>query len=222
MVKGLSNKKIVISMKKAESKILQMKNFRLKLFFLILAFSAFLLLSGCATEYMNKNPVGELFPSISGQSLDEKPYLIPRDLGGKKTLLLIGYRQNAQFDIDRWMMGMDMQGIHIPMIELPAIQSFLAGLFKGKIDEGMRAGIPRELWPVVVTTYEDGKRVQNFTGNERPNNARVVLLNKTGRVVYFYDRGFSVQALNKLHKAIQRPECGDKSKTQTLSSRLEF
>ncbi len=174
---------------------------------LVLAASSFL--TGCATEFTNKNPTGELFPRIAGQSLDRQSFRIPQDLGGTTTLLLIGYKQNTQFDIDRWMIALDMKGIKLPIVEVPAIQGFFPGMFKSRIDEGMRAGIPQELWPGVVTVYEDGGRVQSFTGNVRPNNTRVVLLNGTGRVVYFYDRGFSVQALNNLQQAIQRPECED-------------
>jgi hypothetical protein len=54
------------------------------------------------------------------------------------------------------------------------------------------------LWKGVVTVYKDGEQVQSFTGNERPNNARVVLLTKDGSIVHFYDEGFSVDALNQL------------------------
>lgn len=62
----------------------------------------------------------------------------------------------------------------------------------------MRRGIPKELWGGVITIYEDGERIQAFTGNEKPNNARVLLLDEKGNVVYFYDSGFSVAALNEL------------------------
>ena len=60
------------------------------------------------------------------------------------------------------------------------------------------AAFPKSYGVVVITIYEDGERIQAFTGNEKPNNARVVLLNRKGEVAYFYDRGFSVAALNEL------------------------
>jgi hypothetical protein len=75
-------------------------------------------------------------------------------------------------------------------------------MFKSSIDEGMRKGIPKELWGGVITSYGDGATVQAYTGNENPNNARVLLLNPMGRVIYFYDRGFSVLALNELRDKI--------------------
>ena len=61
----------------------------------------------------------------------------------------------------------------------------------------MRRGIPSELWSSVITVYKDGETIQKFTGNENPNNARVLLI-KEAKVKFFYDRGFSVSALNEL------------------------
>ena len=62
----------------------------------------------------------------------------------------------------------------------------------------MRKGIPKSLWKGVVTVYGDGEKVQELTGNENSSNARVVLLNKAGEILYFYDQGFAVDALNNL------------------------
>ena len=68
----------------------------------------------------------------------------------------------------------------------------------------MRGGIPKELWSIVVTVYEDGDNVQRYTGNIKPNNARVMAIDKSGDVVYFYDRGFSVAALNDVIRALEQ------------------
>ncbi|HBY86148.1 MAG TPA: hypothetical protein DEO86_09755, partial [Colwellia sp.] len=138
------------------------------------------------------------FPSISGQTLEEKTMNIPEDFDNDFTLLLIGYKQNSQFDIDRWLIGLDMTETNVPTYEIPTIQGLFPRMFSTVIDNGMRAGIPKPLWKGVVTVYNDGEKVQTFTGNDRPNNARVVLLTKGGSIVHFYDEGFSVNALNQL------------------------
>ena len=75
-------------------------------------------------------------------------------------------------------------------------------MFQSSIDNGMRRGIPKELWGGVITVYGDGALVQEFTGNQNPNNARVLLLDQMGKVIYFHDRGFSVPALNELRDKI--------------------
>ena len=75
-------------------------------------------------------------------------------------------------------------------------------MFSTFIDNGMRAGIPKPLWKGVITVYGDGEKVQAFTGNENAANTRVVLLNKQGQILYFYDQGFSVAALNEMKNVL--------------------
>ena len=162
-----------------------------------------LMLSACSAQYPNQQITGKQFPTISGQSLDEKSVTIPSDFKADKTLLLIGYKQDIQFDIDRWLIGLDMTGVKLPTYELPTIAGMAPRMFSTFIDSGMRKGIPKELWGGVITIYKDGEAVQKFTGNESPNNSRVVLINSSGEILYFYDRGFSVDALNKLKANIE-------------------
>jgi len=171
---------------------------------LILILFAATLLVGCATTYTNKNPVGEMFPKISGESLEKNEIQMPDYFKGNQVVLLLGYKQDSQFDIDRWLIGLDMTNTNVKVYELPTIQGMLPRMFSTFIDAGMRKGIPKELWGGVITIYADGAELQEFTGNETPNNTRVLLLDKNGKVIFFYDRGFSVPALNELKKMIEK------------------
>jgi hypothetical protein len=145
---------------------------------------------------------GDKMIEVTRQSLEGHSVVIPRDFAGQETLLLFGYKQNSQFDIDRWLIGLDMTKTNVAAYEIPTIQGMLPRMFSGFIDGGMRKGIPKNLWKGVVTVYEDGDKVQRFTGNLNPNNARVMLLDKQGNIVYFYDRGFSVAALNEVRSQL--------------------
>ena len=163
----------------------------------------FLFFSSCANyEYPSQVTIGDKMIEVTGQSLEGNSVVIPRDFAGQETLLLIGYKQNSQFDIDRWLIGLDMTKTNVAAYEIPTIQGMLPRMFSGFIDGGMRKGIPKNLWKGVVTVYEDGDKVQRFTGNLNPNNARVMLLDKQGNIVYFYDRGFSVAALNEVRSLL--------------------
>ena len=164
---------------------------------------AVVLLSACTSQYPNQQVTGKQFPSISGESLEKNMVTIPSDFKADKTLILIGYKQDSQFDIDRWLIGLDMAGITLPTYELPTIAGMAPRMFSTFIDSGMRKGIPKELWGGVITIYNDGEAVQKFTGNQSPNNSRVVLIDSNGKILYFYDRGFSVDALNKLKARIE-------------------
>jgi hypothetical protein len=168
---------------------------------LLICFFAFLTL-GCSTNYVNQSITGKPFPSISGKSLEEKMVNIPQDFKGSTTLLLIGYKQNSQFDIDRWLIGLDMTNTVVDVYEIPTIQGLFPQMFSTMIDNGMRAGIPKSLWKGVITVYADGEKIQAYTGNENPNSARVVLLNEKGIVIYMYDDGFSVEALNQVRSLL--------------------
>ena len=163
-----------------------------------------LVVSGCSTQYPNQALLGKQFPTVTGESLEQKSFTIPEDFNNPNTLLLIGYKQDSQFDIDRWLIGLDMTAVDVTAYELPTIQGMVPRMFSTLIDSGMRKGIPKELWGGVITIYEDGDKVQAFTGNENPNNSRVILLDESGKIIYFYDRGFSVSALNNLKAVLEK------------------
>jgi hypothetical protein len=169
-------------------------------YILILAGSLWLM--SCSNTYQNKYPLGETFPNILGNSLKGREYKIPEDFSGEKILLLIGFKRKTQFDIDRWAIGLDQTNARVRTIELPTTQGWFPIVFNDMIDNGMRKGIPDELWKDVITVYNDGEIVQRFTGNENPLNCRVILLGAAGKVEFFYDRGFSVSALNELRLKI--------------------
>jgi hypothetical protein len=173
----------------------------------LFSLSLFILFAtGCTTTYSNQSVTGQPFPSVSGHTLEQDSVNIPEDFNGDFTLLLIGYKQNSQFDIDRWLIGLDMTETQVDVYEIPTIQGLLPGMFSTMIDNGMRKGIPKPLWQIVITVYDDGETIQAFTGNENPNNARVILLNENGTIVYFYDDGFSVAALNQLRRILPTPD----------------
>jgi hypothetical protein len=161
------------------------------------------LLTACShTDYKNKNITGAVVPIMFGQTLEKKSVEIPIFFDKPLTLLLVGYTQDTQFDIDRWLIALNMTETYVDTYELPAIQGMLPRMFKAKINDGMRRGIPEELWRGVITLYEDGETMQAFTGNENSNNARIILIDSNGKVLHFYDRGFSVDALNELRETI--------------------
>ncbi|PKF61681.1 hypothetical protein CW745_10180 [Psychromonas sp. psych-6C06] len=166
----------------------------------VLLFS--LLITACSSTYKNNDVDGQTVPRMLGQTLEQQDVSIPDMFTAEQTLLLVGYKQDTQFDIDRWLIALDMTETRVDAYEIPAIQGMLPRMFKTKINDGMRAGIPKELWKGVITLYEDGETMQAFTGNENANNARVILINQAGEILYFYDRGFSVPALNQLRSVI--------------------
>jgi len=149
------------------------------------------LAAACATPQPNRDPVGERFPPVEGTALDGERVGIPEAFAGRRVLLLVGTVMEAQFDIDRWILGLMQAEVPVEIREVPTIEGILPALASPWIDGGMRSGIPEEDWPAVVTVYGDAGAIVRFLGNERPRNARVILLDESGTVIWFHDRGYA-------------------------------
>jgi hypothetical protein len=153
-----------------------------------------LLLTACSSASPRRDPTGELFPTVTGTSLQGHEVELPEAFRGGPTILLVGYLQETQFDLDRWLMGLLMAEAPVPFFEVPTIPGLAPTAISGWIDDGMRSGIPEEDWGAVVTCYgSDADPIAALTGTENGRNTRVLLLDGDGRVTWFHDRGFSAR-----------------------------
>ena len=161
-------------------------------------------LTACQSSIPNREPVGESLPAVSGESLDGRTLELPEALSGEPAVLLLGYAQDAQFDADRWLYGLLQSGLPVQLFEVPTIPGLFPRVLSDTIDSGMRSGIPSEDWASVVTVYgNDAEQLVQFTGNVKPRNIRVLLLDGSGRVLWFHDRGFSAGKLIELERAVR-------------------
>jgi len=171
-----------------------MKRFLTFISLLVISFSVW----GCSSTIPRNNPAGERFPTVLGTSLNGEEIELPTKLNGEPSLLIVGYVQDAQFDIDRWLIGASMGKLNIPVLELPTIRGLAPRVIAPWIEQGMRDGIPKQDWHTVITVYSDADKIAALTGTEKPRNARVLLLNETGQIVWFHDDGFSASVLEEL------------------------
>jgi hypothetical protein len=155
---------------------------------------------GCSSTIPNRNIVGEVFPTVKGKSLDGVEKTLPEEFKGKKTILILGYEQNTQFDVDRWGIGFFTADLPLPPVyEVPTIPGLIPSLLKGAIDNGMRSGIPQESWKDVITVYGgDGSTLTKWTGTEGARNCRVILIDESGKVLWMHDKGYGLPPLKAL------------------------
>lgn len=165
----------------------------------LVAIAAAFSFTSCRTTIENRDPRGERFPDVMGETLDGDPLALPL---AEPSVLLLGYVQKAQFDADRWLIGLLQAAPPVRILEVPTVAGLFPRLISDTIDSGMRSGIPSEDWQSVVTLYgASASEVVRFTGNERPRNIRVLLVDGEGRVRWFHDRGFSAAKLLELVRA---------------------
>lgn len=162
-----------------------------------------LLLASCSAPSLpRRNPVGETFPTVQAELLTGDPIELPSELAGQPAILLVGYEMETQFDLDRWILGLVQLKSEARILEVPTIPGLVPGLISNTIDQGMREGIPSEDWLAVATVYGAGAaRIAEFTGNESPLNGRILLLDSSGNIAWFHDRGYSAGKLMQLHEA---------------------
>jgi hypothetical protein len=131
---------------------------------------------------------------VKGRSLEKESIEIPDAFAGGPAVLLVGYKQSAQFDIDRWLMGLIQANVKAQIVEIPTIPGLVPTIASGWIDDGMRSGIPREDWGSVITLYgRAAKPVAALTGTESGQRARIIVLDTTGKIVWFDDEGYSAR-----------------------------
>lgn len=158
---------------------------------------------GCTTKVTAPDNIkNSRFPTVQGTSLSGDEVTIPDRFSGKNTLLLIGYVQRAQFDIDRWILGALQADVQVEIVEVPTIAGMIPQMVQGFIDDGMRSGIPKTDWASVVTVYEDAAKIIAALGNERPQSAYAVLLDKQGRIVWTSNIGYSATQVLELKKFV--------------------
>lgn len=166
----------------------------------------FALLFGLAlTTQAGRNPaapLGQVLPSVGGTALDGTPVRFPESLLGKPALLLVAYRRGTQPDIDRWMAWVRVNAPDLTFYEVPAIAGIAWRPMAGWIDQGMRGGVPQQNWSKVVTLYADAPVLKGFLGDSGGYRTHAVLVDATGRVVWFDARGFSEEGAASLAAAL--------------------
>lgn len=166
---------------------------------------ATVLLVSCSHQVATPSNIKDsIFPSVHGKNLNEEAVVLPDRYLGKPTLLLVGYTQKAQFDIDRWILGALQADVKTEIVEVPTIAGMVPQMVQGFIDSGMRKGIPKSDWASVVTVYEDAPKVIAALGNERQQSAYVVLLDKEGRIAWSSNIGYSAAQVLELKKIVEK------------------
>jgi hypothetical protein len=97
----------------------------------------------------------------------------------------------AQVDVSSWLEFLATREPGLTVYEVPTIPAIAYRPLAGWIDNGMRRGVPRVLWPQVVTLYGEGVPVHRFLGDDGLVSASAVLLDARGVVRWFDGRGFS-------------------------------
>jgi hypothetical protein len=139
-------------------------------------------------------------PSSTGKDLNGTPWVVPEGLPGNETLILIGFDEPQQADIDTWTeeLGLSSPSNHIPWIEMPLINN--PGMFmRWFINTGMKGGIPsKEVRSHVWTAYTDKKAFMQSCGMPSEEVVYALVVNRKGKILAMEQGDFSKTAAARL------------------------
>jgi hypothetical protein len=150
------------------------------------------------------SPVGRRLPSVRGSALNGESVRLPQELAGAPAVLLIAYQRATQEDIARWLTFLQASAPRLTVYEVPTTTPLAYRAPSGSIDNGRRRGVPRVLWPQVVTLCGEGDTMRRFLGDRGSEGASVVLLDRDGLVRWFDALGFTADKGARLLDELRR------------------
>ena len=160
-------------------------------------------LGACSAVRPPRDPMGSLLPDVVGRGTGDRPVALPGACAGDAAILLVGYSMASQFDLDQWLSGLHDRGIDVPVVELPMAAIVRTRLASTPSADNTQSATPREDWALVIRlTADDATRLTRFLGTGNPVPARVVLIDAHGRVAFFHDGGYDIDALLDLSDVI--------------------
>ncbi len=144
------------------------------------------------SEQTNPN-IGKKFPEVSAESLANRKESIPDSARGKVVLVTVAFLRENQGQLDSWLEPfIEKYGDteDVTFYEIPMISSGYR-FMRFIIDNGMRAGLPRQKHKHVVTMYGD---VEKYTDglNIDPRYGHAFLLDREG-IIRWQDKGFATK-----------------------------
>jgi len=143
---------------------------------------------------------GARLPVVTGKDLNGKAWKAPADFPGGRTLVILGYEQEQQKEIDTWTaaLGLTRRGNQLPWVEMPVIDD-PGVVMRWIIDTGMQRGIPdREIRSHVWTVYTERKAFLESCGIESVDAIHVLVVTREGEVLAMESGAYTDEAGRRL------------------------
>ena len=169
---------------------------------------AFVLITG-----LLKAQTGNDFPSIGGNTLDERTLMIPKDTKGKYTLIGMAYSKAAEQELQTW-----FQPVYSTFLEKtkPGLfnQSYDVNLYfipmftganqaaSGAATKKLKQGLDKSLQPHVLVYKGDLKTYKDQLDFEKKDTPYFFILDKEGIIVYTTSGKFTEEKMAKIEELI--------------------
>ncbi len=132
-------------------------------------------------------PTAAQFPAVTADSLSKQTLHLPADFGGGDNLVLVAFERDQQRDVDTWTApetALLKQRANFRFYELPVLP-WRDIFYRWWLNTAMRSGTPDDAARKrTVPLYLDKERFRNQLQIETEKTISVLLLDKTGQVVW--------------------------------------
>lgn len=145
------------------------------------------------------------FPTVTSEDLNGRTLTLPQDLPGNPTIVFIAYKQAQQDTVDAWVRSLGLDASRgAEFLEVPVVGRG-ARLMRSVIDNGMRSGITDTAMRArTVTLYESVSKINDPLGFSGRGEARVLVVARSGEVLYSTSGGPTSAGVQAVQAAYQR------------------
>jgi hypothetical protein len=148
------------------------------------------------------------FPVVASESLEGRPFTLPRDFDGEHNVVFVAFERRQQSDVDSWVPFVKSLVARTPATEyyeIPTIKRMVAPM-RWMINRGMRGGIDdRGARERTITLYLDKEPFKRALGITTEQEIHVLLVDREGRVAWRTTGAFSDEKGMGLTRALAAP-----------------
>ncbi|HEY6160176.1 MAG TPA: hypothetical protein VI112_03110 [Bacteroidia bacterium] len=158
----------------------------------------------------NSGVVGNLFPDISGITLDDKKISVPNNTKGKSTIIALAYSQDAEKELGTW-----TEPAYDKFIGKTEIMSYDVNLYfipmfsgaKASLAESAREKFKKEndpqLYPYVLIYKGDIEQYKNTLQMSKKESPYIFVLDKDGKIVYATSGAYTEAKMDEIEDHLE-------------------
>jgi hypothetical protein len=150
--------------------------------------------------------LGTVFPRVTGSNLNGKTVELPKELKGKLNIVVIAFIRGQGAQIAEWVPSLNdlvKSNSDLAWYELPTLSAtYLPS--RPSIDGGMRAAIlENDSRERTITLYLGKKEFMQSLNIPHEDTIYILLINKSGQVIWRAENGFTEQKFNNLKETVK-------------------
>ena len=133
-------------------------------------------------------------PIVEGETLAGKKVSLPRDLGSKPALLIIGFTHGSQAQTKAW--GLRVRD-RFPTWSIAVLED-VPHLVRGMVSRGIKGGIPKEQYDRFLLVYHGEKQLKEAAAFDRPDDAYLLVIDRAGAIRWRFHGPVSDAAVEQI------------------------